>query len=422
MAQALAQVKRELGPNAIILHTRTLRRGGLFGIGSQTVVEISARPAGRQEQPRRAPAASASPLRKAYGVAAGPTAPHAARLPKTPPVPTAGPVSAAQIPLNRHSAGQSAVLTQEIRNEIAQLRDMVGNLVSDRRSSRAPNLSEPLFETYLQLIQQEVSEEIARQMLADLQHDLTGEQLCDKRILNRKLLDVLEGMIDSAGPVSLNLDGATRTIALIGPTGVGKTTTIAKLAAHFKLKRNCKVGLITIDTYRIGAVDQLRMYAQIIDVPLKVVLTPDQLREEVQAMSDMDVIFIDTAGRCQNDQIKIKELQSFLDAAQPDETHLVLSTTGHQTHMVNAAERFSKLGVDRVIFTKLDEAVGLGVMFSVLDHIDASLSYVTTGQDVPEDIEVGNGRRLATLLLGAEPLKPNQPAMSGHAGAIGGAL
>jgi flagellar biosynthesis protein FlhF len=215
-------------------------------------------------------------------------------------------------------------------------------------------------------------------------------------------------MVNTAGPVCENITGRARTVALIGPTGVGKTTTIAKLAANFKLRQNKKVGLITIDTYRIGAVDQLRTYAQIIDVPLRVVVTPNDLAEAIEMMSDMDVILIDTAGRSQTDKLKIRELQTFLDAAAPDEVHLVLSTTTHHAHMLSAAEEFSKLGVDRIILTKLDEAIGFGVVLSVLRNLDASLSYITTGQDVPDDIEVGSGRELARKLLGLASINNNK--------------
>ncbi len=393
MPQVLAQVKRELGPDAVIMHTRTYKQGGVLGLGQHTVVEVSARApqAGSFGQRRRQ--AGVNRLKRTYSTSPVTTAAaHSSRIRE-------------QAVLTTPAARGVSVLNDDVKDEIGQIRKLVEDLVRQQRQMHSPNMAEPLFDVYLNLIQQEVADEIAREMLTEIQKELTGEQLQQGTTLNRQLLNVLEGMVSTAGPVELNLDGSARTVALIGPTGVGKTTTIAKLAAHFKLKQNKQVGLITIDTYRIGAVDQLRMYAQIIDVPLKVVLTPDQLREEIQVMSDLDIIFIDTAGRCQNDQIKIKELRSFLDAAKPHEIHLVLSTTGHHTHLVNAAERFSTLGVDRVIFTKLDEAVSFGVIFSVLKKVKASLSYITIGQDVPEDIEVGSGQRLARLLLGREPIK-----------------
>ncbi len=210
----------------------------------------------------------------------------------------------------------------------------------------------------------------------------------------------MDNMISTTGPVSRNLSGDPRVVVLIGPTGVGKTTSIAKIAANLKLRQHKKVGLITIDTYRIGAVDQLRMYSQIIDVPLKVVLTPAELRQAIDSYDQMDVILVDTAGRSQKDDLKLQELKTFLDAAKADEVHLVLSSTANHSHMLSAAERFKSIGVDRLILTKLDEAISFGVVLSVLRKVDASISYITTGQDVPDDIEVAGGQKLARMLLG----------------------
>ena len=194
-----------------------------------------------------------------------------------------------------------------------------------------------------------------------------------------------------------------RSICLIGPTGVGKTTTIAKLAAAFKLRQKQKVGLITIDTYRIAAVDQLRTYANIIGVPLKVVLTPTELVAAMKEMGDCDTVLIDTAGRSHTDQLKLNELTQFIAAGKPSEVHLVLSSTTTQEAIEAAVERFSAVRVDpapQIIFTKLDEAVSFGVLLNVARIAARSLSYLTTGQDVPDNIEVGQPRRLARLILG----------------------
>jgi flagellar biosynthesis protein FlhF len=160
------------------------------------------------------------------------------------------------------------------------------------------------------------------------------------------------------------------------------------------------VGLITIDTYRIAAVEQLKTYARIIDVPLEVAVTPDELKDAVARLSDRDIILIDTAGRSQRDAIKVKELRSFFNAVRPDEVHLVLSSTGGERVLAETIERFQEIGVDRVIFTKLDEAIGFGVILTCLQKVDAKLSYVTTGQDVPDDIRIGEGKALAELILG----------------------
>jgi flagellar biosynthesis protein FlhF len=424
MPLALAQVKRDLGADAVIVHTRTLKRGGLLGLGARLIVEITAR---RNEGKAAAAArnANAERLRQRYAGGAAPdrfepvSHPAPAAPPAAPPARTASPppVSVVKTPAATTPAARRAAvaptpaipldnggLSDELKQEIGKIRTLVENLVREHRQMHAPQMPEQLFDVYLDLVQREVAEEMAREMIAQVQQDLTGNQLLSAHVVRQRLVETMQKMINVGGPISRNLDGAARVVALIGPTGVGKTTTIAKLAANFKLRQNKKVGLITIDTYRIGAVDQLRMYAQIIDVPLRVVLTPGELREAVAAMKDLDVVLIDTAGRSQNDKLKIKELKTFLEAAGPHEVHLVLSSTAHHTHILSAAEEFKKLGVDRLIFTKLDEAISFGVVLSVMQKVDASISYITTGQDVPDDIEIGNGRRLAQLLLGMEEL------------------
>ncbi len=256
---------------------------------------------------------------------------------------------------------------------------------------------------YMKLIEQQVSEEIAIRVVDDVKAELTPEQLSNPGSVRDRLTQKLEQLL----PANLTNSVARpptgvgcRSICLIGPTGVGKTTTIAKLAAAFKLRQRQKVGLITIDTYRIAAVDQLRTYANIIGVPLKVVLTPAELVTAMKEMSDCDTILIDTAGRSQSDQMKLNELSQFVTLAKPTEVHLVLSSTTTQESMEAAIEQFGKIRVDQIIFTKLDEAVSFGVLLNVARTASRALSYLTTGQDVPDNIEVGQPRRLAKLILG----------------------
>ncbi|MBN2374920.1 MAG: flagellar biosynthesis protein FlhF [Sedimentisphaerales bacterium] len=427
MHQALAKVKSQIGPHAVIVRTRTFKTGSIFGLGGRIVVEVTARPENSSVPAlRRIPPGNR--VHRAY-IAAGASA-DSSTTPVDPVIPAYSPagkisrtnnrsenfvrkspatvnrianlnIQTQPIPTQPASADE---ISGEIKSQITDLRQLVENLVREQRQLHTPEMPENLFDVYLELIQSEVADEIARDLIEKTQKQMPVDQLTNINLIRRKIADVMDRMINTAGPIARNLDTTARVVALIGPTGVGKTTTIAKLAANFKLRQNKKVGLITIDTYRIGAVDQLRMYAEILDVPLKVVLTPPELTEAVEMMREMDIVLIDTAGRSQNDQIKLRELQTFLTAASPHEVHLVLSSTAHHSHMLSAAEKFNTLGVDRVIFTKLDEAISFGVVLSVIRKLDASLSYITTGQNVPDDIEVGNGQRLAKLLLKMENL------------------
>ena len=426
MPQALALVKKKLGSSAVILHTRPVRQGGFAGIGGKTIFEITAKAedttalsgsTGRQGEAYKMQnnynkdrrelfeaISQVSSMRKDSGVRL-----DIASLKQQDRVNANGAYSAANSSgawTKADTTSSSKEVYKDIRDELGELKTIINDLVKEQRQLHAPQMPEKVFDTYLDLIQREVADEIAREMLEEVQHDLTGSQMRSEDVIRRKLLDTMQGMVNTCGPIADNMDGSARVVMLIGPTGVGKTTTIAKVAADMKLRRGKDVGLITIDTYRIGAVDQLRMYAQIIDVPLRVVLSPAELNEALEEMRQTkDVVLIDTAGRSHTDAIKLKELQTYINAAKADELHLVLSGTSNQSSIDNAAKEFGKLGVDRVILTKLDEAISFGVIFSVLRKLDASLSYITTGQDVPDDIEVAAGSRLAKMLLGEEGVK-----------------
>jgi len=390
MPEALAMVKRDLGRDAVILHTRTFRKGGLFGIGGKKVVEVTAATGVNVLPARRSARRSAAQQNDGTVEAEG------------------GQTASGQVAERQASASAlgvngalvDSVAISELRNELGLLRSVVADLVKETRFGQGPALPDELLQAYQRLLENQVAEEIAYQLVNSLRSRLTPEQLRDPEVLRLELQKVIEASLPVAGGIEMTAAARPRVVAFIGPTGVGKTTTIAKLAANFKLRGGLSVGLVTIDTYRIAAVDQLRTYAQILDVPLKVVLTPKELAESISAMRDMDVILIDTAGRSQNDAIRINELKTFLDAAKPDEVHLVLSSTANEKTLLQAVERFGQIRIDRIVFTKLDEAVGFGVIINVLKRVNKALSYVTMGQDVPDDIAVGRGRELAALILG----------------------
>lgn len=379
MAEALRKVKQAFGGGAVIISTRTHAKGGLFGIGGRPYVEITA---------ARHASDLPGPLRRSMiqGRSSGEKR-----------------TDGAATTMRHGPARISAPDVSGLFDEVGSLRILVEELVDDSRRARAGNVPDQLYETYQKLVGNEVAERIAQRLIERVRHDLTPKQMGDIRLVRTRLAAALESMLPTAGPIRFAERGGPMIIALVGPTGVGKTTTVAKLAANFCLRENRRVGLITIDTYRIAAIEQLRTYAQIIDVPLEVVASPEQLRDAVLRMSDREVILIDTAGRSQRDALKVKELKGFFRAVKPHETHLVLSGTCGEAVLNQTIDRFREVGVDRIIFTKLDEAIGFGVILGCLEKAEALLSYVTTGQDVPDDIEPGEGRMLARLILGTEP-------------------
>ncbi|MBC7782284.1 MAG: hypothetical protein H7144_00475, partial [Burkholderiales bacterium] len=289
-----------------------------------------------------------------------------------------------------------------LTQEVGSLKSMMKDLVSQVRHQKTPNVPEELFDHYMNLVENFVADEVAVDIIKAIQKQLRPELLSDKRLVREKLAEHIEKLIPSSGPIVRTKTVGPHVVALIGPTGVGKTTTIAKLAANLKLREKRKIGLITIDTFRIAAIDQLKRYADILDAPLRVVGAPEDMKAAIESMKDCDFILIDTAGRSPNDTLKLNELKRFLSFAEPDEVHLVLSTTASEGCVELALEKFGDVRVDKLIFTKLDEAAQLGVVLNVVRKINKGLAYVTTGQDVPDDIEtVGHGKRLAQMILGS---------------------
>ncbi len=294
-----------------------------------------------------------------------------------------------------------------MQRELDAIKTMVGQVLQRQTLGRA-TVTRPmpakLFDIYMALLGQDLSEELADRLISDVRDELDGEACEDESAVRERVLHHLAALIGVAEPdfAPRRADQRPLTIAVIGPTGVGKTTTLAKLAALFKLRHHRKVGLVTCDTYRIAAVDQLRTYANIIGLPLKIALTPSEMAQAVHSLGDCEVIFIDTAGRGQNDHGRINELGQCLAAAEPHEVHLVLSSTSSEGVLLREAEAFDEVGPDRIVLTKLDEAVSFGVLINVIHKVDKKLSFITTGQEVPEHLEVGQAKRLAELVLGAE--------------------
>lgn len=479
MAEALTQVKKDLGKDAVILHTRAVKTGGLFGFRAKTIIEITAadepvptrRPAVRVaqasrggrlcssdsakqtvQQPPALSAAALSAYRKSTNSPAPTPAPadliipSPARTSQPPqptqqPQPTTLPVRQRRIeqdpapisapapssytpPRPRIERDDSASL---IQRELADIKLLVNQVLHAAPATSAGvaagHMPDALFQHYLRLLESSVSRDIADQIIGAVRDELTPTELLDSSIIRTTVLRHIAGLIPVAdalpsAPPSPRAGDSRRgplVIALVGPTGVGKTTTIAKLAATYKLRRGNSVALITSDTYRIAAVDQLRTYAGIIGLPMKVVLTPTEMTAAVNALSNHDVILIDTAGRSQFNHDRIAELSEFLTAAHPSEVHLVLSTTASEDVLLKTAESFAAVRPNRVILTKLDEAVNFGVVVNVARRLDTQLSFITTGQEVPDHLEQSHPDRLARMvldntLISATPTPPQRRA------------
>ncbi len=393
MAEALAQVKSAMGHEAVILHTRTYQRSMWLGLRRREIVEITAGHGLNMLTQQRRPAArgAAIPTRTAIE-------PKIARPAHQPPPTPVGYAGAKHL-LDTPAANRAMMF--DLSQQMQCIQTMVKDLTCQVRHQSKPQVPEEMFEHFMTLTGNRVCEDLALEIVTAVQKQLRPDHLKQADFVKERLAEHIEKLIPTAGPIRKTKTAAPHVVALIGPTGVGKTTTIAKLAANLQLKEKRRVGLITIDTYRIAAIDQLKKYADIIRANLRVVGSPDDLRNAVASMNDCDYVLIDTAGRSPNDAMKLSELRNFLASAQPDEVHLVLSMTCSQEAVELAIDRFNNVRADRMIFTKLDEAPHVGMMLNIVRKVNKPVSYLTTGQDVPEDIEDGRGKRLAQLILGS---------------------
>ncbi len=267
-------------------------------------------------------------------------------------------------------------------------------------SGNAPNYLTPaMFEVFTEMLDADVDPDAARLMLQEVALHCTPVQLNDPWLIKGRLCQIIQQRIRVSGPIDVH-SGVQQIVALVGPTGVGKTTTLAKLAAGFHFDQGIQVGMITLDTFRMGAVDQLQKYADLLGAACEVVASPDQMVPAIYRLRHCPLILIDTAGRSPRDQSQLKVLREFLQAAEPTQTHLVLSAASSPAHAELAMEQFQQLSPTHLLLTKLDEALCLGNWYGPLAGGQWPLSYLTTGQRVPEDIVTANSRRVASLILG----------------------
>jgi flagellar biosynthesis protein FlhF len=426
MQEALAMVRRELGPDAAVLHTREVRGGGIFRflpgfkrieVTASASVQVPSRfaderpqAASGNESVRRAhaPASAAgrSPAEHDEHLC-GAVPRRASSGSHTSDVAGSNPDLAAADGHGTHRRRSDAPAARtddghhELGRQISQLQHMVADLCRRTGLRDRPEMPQELFQLYTDLIEAELSEDVARELAERVRTQVGAGEMHDPMLLRARLTRIVESDLRVAGPIRLT-EGRAQVVALVGPTGVGKTTTIAKLAANFRLRERRRVGLITVDTYRIAAVEQLRTYADIIDLPMQVVSSPREMREAVARMADLDLVLMDTAGRSPRDEVKIHELKTFLAEAQASEVHLVLSSVSSAAALQRTAERFAVVGTTALILTKLDEATNLGNLLPLLRGSGLPLSYLTNGQNVPDDIEAPDAARLARLVLGLD--------------------
>jgi flagellar biosynthesis protein FlhF len=378
MGEAITQIKRDLGPDAIILSTRTLpKRRGLFGLGGKPLLEVIA--AIDPQSGQDGTTAVAGTLRRAAYVPSPPS-------PLTP-----------REPLSQDtSTGEMEALRKELRamREELQAIQETAKDPAPTKTRRSPKI---LLGLQQQLVARGLAVELADQLLEEARGGRPAKAIQDADVFRDTLLRTMMTKVKVTAPQSLP-HSSPHLMAFIGPTGVGKTTTIAKLAAVKALSERKRVALITLDTYRIAAAEQLKVYGNIIGTPVLVASDRDELHRVLRDTRDYDVVFIDTAGRCHRSPEHIRELKGLLTLSQPLETHLVLSATTREEEAEEMIRQFSLLPLQSLLFTKLDESGSLGSVFNLVVRTAKPVSYLTTGQRVPEDVEIATPERIVDLV------------------------
>ncbi len=255
---------------------------------------------------------------------------------------------------------------------------------------------------YNKLIDNDVDEMYANQIIGEVERSLSKEAPIDSVLAAAYQRIVLK----LGEPVAIEAGEGKKIVFLVGPTGVGKTTTIAKLASSLKLNKKAKIALMTSDTYRIAAVEQLNTYANILEVPITVLYTENEVNDEIEKLKDYDIILVDTAGRSHKDSEQCAEVLKFYNAVDSERTgfeksvYLVLSASTKYSDLVRITKVYESLGDYNIIFTKLDETFEYGNIINIAMHTGKSISYTTFGQNVPDDIDVIDVQNIAKQLLG----------------------
>jgi flagellar biosynthesis protein FlhF len=366
LQDALEKIRQQMGPDASVLHTRQVRDGWMGWLG-RTYVEVTA---GLRDAAE--PTISLERNRLAEVDSRSAAQPVSVRSPQHP--------------------AYSNEATYSHETLVNRGRDLPSSLQAYREELLAMGVSEATTDRWLSATVSFAAN------LGDCPGTTSGSSTPWLEHLQRSVARELR-----IGSPIRTQPGDRRVVALVGPTGVGKTTTVAKLAAGFRIEARRRVGLLTIDTFRIAAVQQLKAYAEIMDLPMEVVEKPSQMQPALDRLGDVDLVLIDTAGRSPRSDARIEQLVELLRSAQPDETHLVLSSTSSTATIHSALRGFAPVRPTAAILTKLDESPFTAGVLSAIVATDRfagiPLSYTTNGQQVPDDIATADPKSLLSRLL-----------------------
>jgi flagellar biosynthesis protein FlhF len=385
MKAALEQIKRELGADAFILSQKQIRPKSFLGLVQKNLVEVTAA-IDRSRVPE--PAKPSLPVRSAPQETA--VTGLDLKPQETDDVPDRVQIHSQP----RHESSQQIVQdNRDLLDEIRKLKELVQSITPERGRTavwlKAQSFPSSACESlYTDLVTVGIGEDLAFSLtsLADASRETVSNALANRITVYPEF-------------VSGSTTRRPETLALLGPTGVGKTTTLAKIAALAAFQNNLKVGLVTLDTFRIAAIEQLKTYAEIMGIPVRAVESVKEFGSATQSLSDRDLILIDTAGRNPRDANREGELAEFLAESAGIKKALVLSATTKPSDLADIVERHQVFKPDCLIFTKLDETDTHGPIISEVLRCGLPLAYVTTGQGVPHDILRPDARQLVELAI-----------------------
>ena len=419
MHEALSKVKKDLGADAIILSTRQVRGGGgTFGLFGKPMLEVTAAREAPEDEGGNGSVLAALPkagrnllLSHVQGRSGDASESDLMRqMLSRNKLETESLLSPLQDDIHdlkeiMQSVGDSQknsvreeTALQQMRSDMSDMRQLLQTLSSQSTSLKGAEFSDNLVVLYQQLSFNGVEEKFARRLVEEAGKSIPAKEMEDFSYVKIFLARMLMKIINTTNGIQADPD-QQKVVALVGPTGVGKTTTVAKLASEQLLKHHKRVALITIDTFRIAAVEQLKVYAKIMGVPVTVVQSKAELRQAIDNHADADVIFVDTGGRSQRDDLQMSEIYKLFGDAQGVDILLTLSATTKDADLTEITRRFNEIPLSGVVFTKLDESSTFGSLFNHAIRFKHPIAYLTTGQKVPEDIETATRERMVDLLL-----------------------
>ncbi|MGO4184004.1 flagellar biosynthesis protein FlhF [Paenibacillus sp. TAF43_2] len=396
LPEAVSLIRSELGKDAVILNTKEIKVGGFMGMFRKKKMEVIAAIESNQSNPQAKLQRNPDPQVDAVVEQILQTAQRTATAVMEPPSVQA----VSSVPI---AEPQKDKIEREqfIIDEIRDLREYMLKL--SKQQNNLISMSEHLIALREHLIEQEMELQWIERLIQAISDKESEEKIVfSKEQIWEHAAELLQEWLQPYSGSSIS--SQVRVVHFVGPTGVGKTTTIAKLAAEQTIKQGRKVGFITSDTYRIAAVDQLRTYANILNVPLEVVFSQMDLPRAFKQLEERELIYMDTAGRNFRSELHVSEVNSLLQTTEANETVLVLSMTGKTKDMSAVANHFCKYGVRKVLFTKLDETSVYGAIFNLIMNFELLPTYMASGQTVPDDIEKFQVDSYVKQLLGSNSL------------------